>query len=73
MLGFARLKAPALFACLACASIVVGTMPSHAAMQSYVNVKGQKQGAIKGSVVTPAPKANVHINVHPVITTVKVK
>jgi hypothetical protein len=41
-----------------------------AAMNSYVNVKGQKSGTIKGSVT---PKANVRINVHPVVPRIKVK
>jgi hypothetical protein len=75
MLGFAHVKRPALFFCLACALIAASTMPSKAAMNSYVNLKGQKSGAIKGSVTqklaTPTPP--VHVTVHPVVPHVKIK
>jgi hypothetical protein len=72
MLGFAHVKRPAVFFCLACALIALSTMPSGAAMNSYVNVKGQKSGAIKGSV-TQTPKVNTRVTVHPVIPHIKVK
>ncbi len=72
MLGFAHVKRPALFFCLACALIAVGTMPSKAAMNSYSGVKGQKSGTIKGSV-TQTPKVNTRVTVHPVVPNIKVK
>jgi hypothetical protein len=72
MRGFAHVKRPALFFCLTCALIAVSAMPSKAAMNSYVNLKGQKSGAIKGSV-TQTPKVNTRVNVHPVIPHIKVK
>jgi hypothetical protein len=72
MRGFAHVKQPALFFCLAGALIAVSATPSRAAMMSYLSMKGQKQGTIKGSV-TQTPKAAPHISVHPVTPHIKVK
>jgi hypothetical protein len=43
-------------------------------MQSYASFKGQKQGSFKGgSVKGGNPNPNTHINIHPIITHVRIK
>jgi hypothetical protein len=77
MLKFFRLRRPALVVCASFVCIAVTNTPSKAAYQSYVTIKGQKQGSIKGSSHaggTGKPNPNgVRLNFHPVITHTQIK
>lgn len=74
MLSFVRVRRLALLVCISLACIAIGNTSSRAAHQSYITIKGQKQGSFKGgSVKGRNPNPNGHRNVHPVITHVQTK